>query len=54
MRNEFASLRQYAEVSGRKAELEQMLDDMRDEGRIPVKDKRAGKEILDEIFARLR
>ena len=54
MRNEFASLRHYAEVSGRKAELEQMLDDMRDEGRIPVKDKRAGKEILDEIFARLR
>ena len=54
MRNEFASLWHYAEVSGRKAELEQMLDDMRGEGRIPVKDKRAGKEILDEIFARLR
>ena len=54
MRNEFASLRHYAEVSGRKVELEQMLDDMRSEGRIPVKDKRAGKEILDEIFARLR
>lgn len=54
MRNEFASLRHYAEVSGRKIELEQMLDDMRGEGRIPVKDKRAGKEILDEIFARLR
>ena len=54
MRNEFASLRHYAEVSGRKAELEQMLDNMRGEGRIPVKDKRAGKEILDEIFARLR
>lgn len=54
MRNEFASLRHYAEVSGRKSELEQMLDNMRGEGRIPVKDKRAGKEILDEIFARLR
>ena len=48
------SLRHYAEVSGRKVELEQMLDDMRADGRIPVKDKRAGKEILDEIFARLR
>ena len=54
MRNEFASLRHYAEVSGRKVELEQMLDDLRADGRIPVKDKRAGKEILDEIFARLR
>ncbi|MBQ4190667.1 MAG: hypothetical protein II641_02390, partial [Clostridiales bacterium] len=54
MRNEFASLRHYADVSGRKVELEQMLDNMRGEGRIPVKDKRAGKEILNEIFARLR
>ena len=54
MRNEFASLWHYAEVSGRRNELECLLNDMRADGRIPVKDKRAGKEILDEIFARLR
>ncbi len=54
MRNEFASLWHYAVISGRCNELECLLNDMRTEGRIPVKDKRAGKEILDEIFACLR
>lgn len=54
MRNEFASLWHYAVISGRSGEIESLLEDMRTAGRIPVKDKRSGKEILDEIFARLR
>ena len=54
MRNEFALLWHYSYVSGRRDELVGFLDSKREEGLIPVKDKRAGKEILDEIYARLR
>lgn len=54
MRNEFASLWHYCVVSGRRSEVEAMLDSLRDAGRIPVKDKKAGKEILDEIYTHLR
>ena len=54
MRNEFASLWHYCCISGRRDELDGFLDSKREEGLIPVKDKRAGKEILDEIYARLR
>ena len=54
MRNEFASLWHYSIVSGRRDELVGFLNGKREEGLIPVKDKKAGKEILDEIYARLR
>ena len=54
MRNELASLWHYCVVSGRRSEVEGLLDGMREAGRIPVKDKKAGKEILDEIYAHLR
>ena len=54
MRNELASLWHYSAVSGRSNDMEALLDNMRSEGRIPVKDKKAGKEILDEIYAYLR
>ena len=54
MRNEFASLWHYGYVSGRADDLNEYLDNKRAEGRIPVKDKKAGKEILDEIYAYLR
>jgi len=54
MRNEFAVLWHYCEVSGRTNDLNDLLDGMRSSGRIPVKDKKAGKEILDEIYAYLR
>ena len=54
MRNEFAALWHYCEVSGRTGELDALLDGMRSTGRIPVRDKKAGKEILDEIYARIR
>ena len=54
MRNEFAMLWHYSYVSGRRDELNGILNSKREEGLIPVKDKKAGKEILDEIYARLR
>lgn len=54
MRNEFDALWHYSRVSGRNDELNAMLSSMREEGRIPVRDKKAGKEILDEIYAYLR
>ncbi len=54
MRNELASLWHYCVITGRRNELEELLQDMRGSGRIPVRDKKAGKEILDEIYAYLR
>ena len=54
MRNELASLWHYCVITGRRNELEKLLEGMREAGRIPVKDKKAGKEILDEIYAYLR
>ncbi len=54
MRSEFAALRHYCEVSGRTDDINSLLEEMRTSGRIPARDKKAGKEILDEIFAYLR
>jgi len=54
MRNELKDLEHYCAAAGREEELLSLLDKMRKEERIPVKDKKAGREVLDEIYAYLR
>ena len=54
MRNELKDIEHYCVVSGRKDELLDLLKRMEEQGNIPVKDKKAGREVLDEIYAYLR
>ena len=54
MRNELSDIEHYCAVSGKKDELVRLLDEMRGQGRIPVNDKKAGREVLDEIYSYLR
>ncbi len=54
MRNELKDLEHYCAASGRQDEVLKLLSDMENEGRIPVKDKKAGREVLDEIYSYLR
>lgn len=54
MRNEFEDLVHYAVVSGKLELFYSVLDEMREKGVLPVSDKRQGRRVLDEIFARLR
>jgi len=54
MRNELRDIEHYCAVSGREEELTEIIDSMRKEGRIPVKDKKGGREVLDEIYSHLR
>lgn len=54
MRNELKDLEHYCVASGRQIELMKLFAKMEEEGRIPVRDKRAGREVLDEIYSYLR
>lgn len=54
MRNELKDLEHYCAAAGRQEELLVLLDKMRAEERLPVKDKKAGREVLDEICSYLR
>lgn len=54
MRNELKDLEHYCVASGRQDEVLKLLSSMKNEGRIPVKDKKAGREVLDEIYSYLR
>ena len=54
MRNELKDLEHYCAAAGRQEELLALLDKMRAEERLPVKDKKAGREVLDEICSYLR
>ena len=54
MRCEFEDLVHYCVVSGKTGKLEGILEEMRSSGILPVSDKRQGRRVLDEIFARLR
>lgn len=54
MRNELKDLEHFCAAAGRQEELLALLDKMRAEERLPVKDKKAGREVLDEICSYLR
>ena len=54
MQNELKDLEHYCVASGRRDELLMLLSDMENDGRIPVKDKKAGREVLNEIYSYLR
>ena len=54
MRCEFEDLVHYCVVSNKTEKLEGILEEMRSSGILPVSDKRQGRRVLDEIFARLR
>ena len=54
MRNELKDIEHYCAVSGKQELLLGLLDKMRKEGRIPVKEKKAGREVLDEIYSCIR
>ena len=54
MRLEFEDLVHYCVVSGKLEMLKSVLDEMRKAGTLPVKEKRQGRRVLDEIFTRLR
>lgn len=54
MRNELKDLEHYCAAAGREEELLALIDKMRNEERLPVKDKKAGREVLDEIYSYLR
>jgi len=54
MRNELRDIEHYCVAAGRQDELLSILDRMRNDGRIPVRDRKAGREVLDEIYSRLR
>ncbi len=54
MRNELKDIEHYCVVAGKENELLKLLDKMRKEERLPVKDKKAGREVLDEIYSYLR
>jgi len=54
MRCEFEDLVHYCVVSNKMEKLEGILEEMRGSGVLPVSDKRQGRRVLDEIFARIR
>jgi len=54
MRNELKDLEHYAVASGKQDEVLNLFVRMESEGRIPVTDKKKGREVLDEIYACLR
>ena len=54
MRNELKDLEHYCASAGREEDLLDLIDKMRNEERLPVKDKKAGREVLDEIYSYLR
>ena len=54
MRNELKDIEHYCVAAGKEAELLALLEKMRREERLPVKDKKAGREVLDEIYSYLR
>ena len=54
MKCEFEDLVHYCIVSGKTEKLNGILDEMRAGGTLPVKDKRQGRRVLDEIFSRIR
>ena len=54
MKNELKDLEHYCVASDRQDEVLKLLSFMENEGRIPVKDKKAGREVLDEIYSYLR
>ena len=54
MRCEFEDLVHYCVASGNMEKLNGILDEMRGNGTLPVKDKRQGRRVLDEIFAHIR
>ncbi len=54
MRNELMDIEHYCAVSGKEEELKRILAKMREEGRIPASSKKAGREVLDEIYSYLR
>jgi len=54
MRNELKDIEHYCAVSGREDELLNLLRKMREEGKLPAKDKKTGREVLDEIYSYLR
>ncbi|MCR4731127.1 MAG: hypothetical protein K5881_09400 [Saccharofermentans sp.] len=54
MRNELKDLEHYCAAAGREEELLALIDKMRREDRLPAKDKKAGREVLDEIYSYLR
>ena len=54
MRNELKDLEHYAVASGKQDEVLKLLALMEEDGRIPVTDKKKGREVLDEIYAYLR
>ena len=54
MKNELKDLEHYCVAAGRQDEVLKLFAKMEEEGRIPVRDKRAGREVLDEIYSYLR
>lgn len=54
MRNELKDIEHYCVAAGKEDELLSLLEKMRREERLPVKDKKAGREVLDEIYSYLR
>ena len=54
MQNELKDIEHYCVASGREKELLDLLKQMEEQGKIPVHDKKAGREVLDEIYAYLR
>ena len=54
MRNELKDIEHYCVTAGKEDELLALLDKMRKDERLPVKDKKAGREVLDEIYSYLR
>ena len=54
MRNELKDIEHYCVVAGKEKELTALLGKMVEEGRLPAKDKKAGREVLNEIYSYLR
>ena len=54
MRNELKDIEHYCVAAGREDELGKIFERMKEQGRIPVKDKKGGREVLDEIYSYLR
>jgi hypothetical protein len=54
MRNELKDIEHYCVVAGKEKELTALLGKMEEEGRLPAKDKKAGREVLNEIYSYLR
>lgn len=54
MRHELDDIEHYCVVSGREKDLTDYLDKLRGEGRLPAKDKKTGREVLNEIYSYLR